>query len=135
MGAPSCGSVVLTCMDFRFVEPLHRFLAAEGLTGDVDVLAWPGGAACLALEDDADRTEEALALAVRLHGCRHAILITHEDCLRLGGSAAHGSSGAEAEALVGYLRRGAERLHDSAPDLHVRLVRLTLGGEAIDVEP
>jgi hypothetical protein len=122
-------------MDFRFVEPLHRFLAAEGLTDDVDVLAWPGGAACLLLEDETDRAAEALALAVRLHACRHAILMTHEDCMRLGGSGAHAGPQAEVDALADYLREAAARLRASVPDLEARLVRLTLGGEAIDVEP
>jgi carbonic anhydrase len=87
------------------------------------------------LQDDADRAAEALSLAVRLHGCHHAILVTHEDCMRLGGSAAHGGPHAEAEVLDGYLRRAAERLRASVPDLEVRLVRLTLGGVAIGVEP
>ena len=135
MSVPSCGHVVLTCMDFRFVEPLHHFLSADGLTGDVDVLAWPGGVACLELQDDADRAAEALALAVHLHGCRHAILVTHEDCMRLGGSAVHGGSDAEGEVLDGYLRRAAERVRASSADMEVRLVRLTLDGGAIDVDP
>ncbi len=135
MLTPSCSHIVMTCMDFRFVEPLRRFLDAEGLRGDADLLAWPGGAACLAIDEEAGRAAEALALATRLHACDAVILVTHEDCMRLGGSAAHASPGDETEALVGYLRRAADRVRASVPSLDVRMIRLTLAGEAIDVEP
>lgn len=134
MQTPRCGHVVLACMDFRFQQPLRRFLAAEGLEGDADLLSWPGGAACLTIDGEAERALEALALARRLHGCDRAVLVTHEDCMRLGGSAAHADPQAEVEALTGYLRDAAGRLRASVPELEVRLVRLTLAGDAIEVD-
>jgi hypothetical protein len=85
MPAPTCTHVVLACMDFRFVETLRRFLDAEGITGDADLLTWPGGAACLALDEERERALAALALATRLHRCERVLLVVHEDCMRLGG--------------------------------------------------
>lgn len=120
-------------MDFRFQAPLQRFLAAEGLQGDADLLIWPGGAACLTIEGEAERALDALALARRLHGCDRAVLVTHEDCMRLGGSVAHASPEAEVQALEGYLRAAAGRVRASVPGLQVRLVRLTLAGAALEV--
>jgi hypothetical protein len=120
-------------MDFRFVETLRRFLDAEGITGDADLLAWPGGAACLALDEERERALAAVALATRLHGCERILLVAHEDCMRLGGSAAHANPAAEADALADYLRRAAEEVRASIPALTPRAVVLQRSGEAVEV--
>jgi carbonic anhydrase len=134
MPAPTCTHVVLACMDFRFVETLRRFLDAEGITGDADLLTWPGGAACLALDEERDRALTALALATRLHGCERVLLVAHEDCMRLGGSAAYADPTAEADALADHLRRAADEVRASIPALQPRTVVLRSSGDVIDVE-
>jgi hypothetical protein len=133
MPTPTCTHVVLACMDFRFVRTLTRFLEAEGIAGDADLLTWPGGGACLALDEEREHALEALALAARLHGCERVVLVSHEDCMRLGGSAAHADLAAEREALAGYLRRGAEEVRASIPSLKPRTVVLRHSGEAEEV--
>ena len=129
--APACGSVVLTCMDFRFVEILRAFLEREGIAGDADVLSWPGGAACLALDDEREHALRGLALARRVHGCDRVVLAVHEDCLRLGGSAAHGDPAAETAALRDHLWTAAREVRESVPGLEPRLVILRSSG-AVD---
>ncbi len=121
-------------MDFRFVETLRRFLDAEGTTGDADLLTWPGGAACLALDEERERALAALALATRLHRCERVLLVAHEDCMRLGGSAAYADSAAEADALADYLRRAAEEVRASIPELQPRTVVLRISGDVLDVD-
>lgn len=133
MQAPTCGYVILTCMDFRFVEPLRRFLAAELIEGDADVLAWPGGAACLVLDEERERAVAALRLAREVHGCDRAVLVTHEDCRRLGGSAAFAGPDAESAALANYLRRASGEVRASVPGLAPRPVVLRASGEVVDI--
>lgn len=134
MTTSACGSVVLTCMDFRFVEPLRGFLDREGVTGDADLLAWPGGAAALNLDEERERTLDALSLARRLHRCDRAVLVVHEDCRRLGGSDAHSGAEAEAEALRDHLRRAAGEVRRAIPELVPRPVILRRSGEAEELE-
>ena len=133
MPTPTCSHVVLACMDFRFVPTLTRFLEAEGIAGDADLLTWPGGGACLAIDEEREHALGALALAARLHGCDRVVLVSHEDCMRLGGSAAHADLDAEREALAGYLRRAAEEVRASIPALTPRTVVLRRSGEVVDV--
>jgi hypothetical protein len=118
-------------MDFRFVEVLRAFLDREGMAGDVDVLSWPGGAACLAIDDEREHALQALALARRVHRCDKVVLAVHEDCLRLGGSAAHRDAAAEATVLRDHLRAAAREVRASIPGLEPRLVILRASG-AVD---
>ena len=133
MPTPTCTHVVLACMDFRFVPTLTRFLEAEGIAGDADLLAWPGGGACLAIDEEREHALAALALATRLHRCERVLLVSHEDCMRLGGSAAHADPAAERAALADYLRRAVEEVRASIPALTPRTVVLQRSGEAVDV--
>ena len=131
---PGCSYIVLTCMDFRFVEPLRRFLDDEGISGDADLVAWPGGAACLSLEEERDRTRAGIALARDIHGCDRIVLAAHEDCRRLGGSAAHADASAEARALEGHLARAVAEERTSLPGLEARPVILVLDGSLAEVD-
>ena len=133
MPAPTCTYVVLTCMDFRVVEPLRRFLDAEGISGDADLLSWPGGAACLVLDEERDRATAAVRLAAELHGCDRAVLVMHEDCRRMGGSAAYGYADAEEASLIDHLRRAAEAARAAVPSLTPRTVVVRLSGEVDEV--
>lgn len=130
-----CTYIVLTCMDFRFVEPLRRFLDEEGISGDADLLAWPGGAACLSLQDERDRALAGVVLAQRIHGCERIVLATHEDCRRLGGSAAHPDAAAETSALLDHLSRATEVVRASVPGLEPRPLVLRLDGTVSEVDP
>ena len=121
-------------MDFRFVEPLRRFLDAEGIIGDADLLAWPGGAACLSLEEERDRALASVALAREIHGCDRIVLAAHEDCRRLGGSAAHADASAEMRVLEDHLSRAAAEVRTSVPGLDPRPVVLRLDGTVTEVD-
>lgn len=121
-GAGRCRAVVLACIDYRFVEPLHRFLAAEGLIGAADVIAWPGGAVAMSTSDAAV-LEEALAQACVLHDPQEVILIAHHDCGRIGGSSSFPGREAEIETLHTALALASEIVGERFPALTIRLVR------------
>ncbi|MFA5890284.1 MAG: carbonic anhydrase [Actinomycetota bacterium] len=131
-GNPRCRAVVLACIDFRFVEPLRRFLDDQGLTGDADLIGWPGGAAGMTTKD-ASSIEAALELAVALHEPSELILVAHHDCRRMGGSAAFPDQESENAMLHAALERAAEIVCGRFPSLAVRLIRIDEFGAAIPV--
>lgn len=121
-GARRCRAVVVTCVDYRFVEPLHRFLEGEGLAGAADVIAWPGGAVAMST-NDAAVLEGALAQACALHDPREVILIAHHDCGRIGGSGRFPGREAEIATLETALAIASENVAERFPALRIRLVR------------
>lgn len=121
-GAPRCRAVVVTCIDHRFVDPLHRFLEREGLAGAADVIAWPGGAVAMSTSDAAV-LEGALAQACSLHDPREVILIAHHDCGRIGGSGRFPGREAEIATLETALAIASEIVAERFPALRIRLVR------------
>ncbi len=122
-----CRAVVVCCIDYRFVEPLRRFLADHRLTGTVDLIAWPGGAAALTTPDR-DALVNAIGLAFELHDPAEILLVAHHDCGRLGGSACFPGRQAEIATLDTALAMAAEIVVDRFPAIRVRLVRLDLYG-------
>ena len=124
---PRCRALVLSCIDYRFVEPLRRLLAGQGLTGAFDLVGWPGGAVSLTMADRLLVTE-AMTIACELHDPDEVILTVHHDCGRLGGSARFAGRQAEIATLDTALVMAGEAVFERFPGLPVRLVRLDHDG-------
>lgn len=122
-----CRAVVLSCVDYRFVEPLRHLLADQGLTGASDLMAWPGGAAALTNRDRPFVTD-AMTMACELHHPDEIILAVHHDCGRLGGSVHFAGQEAEIATFDTALAMAGEAVSDRLPGLPVHLVRLDHDG-------
>lgn len=122
-----CQAVVVSCIDYRFVEPMRRFLAGRGLTGVVDLIAWPGGAAAFATPDR-DAIVDALRMACELHDPAEIVLMAHHDCGRLGGSACFAGPQAEIATLESALAIAGEIIAEQFPTLRLHLVRFDFSG-------
>lgn len=122
-----CRAVVLSCVGYRFVEPLRHLLADQELTGAFDLIAWPGGAAALTTCDRPFVTD-AMTMGCELHHPDGIILAVHHDCGRLGGSAPFAGREAEIATLDTALTMAGEAVSDRLPGLPVHLVRLDLDG-------
>ena len=109
-----CRAVVVSCIDYRFVEPLRHFLADHRLTGTVDLIAWPGGAAALTTPDR-DALVDAIGLAFDLHDPAEILLVAHHDCGRLGGSVCFPGRQAEIATLDTALAMAEEIVADRFP--------------------
>lgn len=125
--ADRCRAVVVTCIDYRFVEPLGDLLSQHGLRGQYDLLAWPGGAAAFT-SPDRQPLIKAIALARELHSPSEVILVAHHDCGRLGGSARFPGPQAEIATLETALTIAGETVAGHFPTLDVHLVRLEMEG-------
>ncbi len=124
---PRCQAVVLACIDFRFIEPLRSLLESQGLTGDYDLVCWPGGALALTTPDR-QALLDAVALACDFDRPSDLILVVHHDCDRVGGSATFPGRQAETTTLNTALAMAAESATERFPQLRVRLARLDLYG-------
>lgn len=127
LAAAQCQAVVVSCIDYRFVEPSRHFLAGRGLTGAVDLIAWPGGAAALATPDR-DAIIGTIRMACELHNPAEIVLVAHHDCGRLGGSACFAGPQAEIATLETALAIAGEVVAEQFPSLRQHLVRFDFNG-------
>lgn len=122
-----CDAVVVTCSDYRFIQPLQEFLSAEELSGACDVVAWPGGGAAL-LDPDRKSIEDALGFLIELHAPSSLLLVVHEDCSRVKGFKTFDSKDEEIQAIEEILGSASEIAASLFPSLRRRAIRLTRGG-------
>lgn len=119
--AAQCQAVVVSCSDYRSVEPMRRFLARRGLTGAVELIAWPGGAVALATADR-NAIVDTIRRACELHSPAEIVLVAHHDCGRLGGSACFAGPQAEIATLETALAIAGEVVAEQFPSLRPHLV-------------
>lgn len=125
--AAQCQAVVVSCSDYRSVEPVRRFLAGRGLTGTVDLIAWPGGAVALATADR-DAIIATIRRTCESHRPTEIVLVAHHDCGRLGGSACFAGPQAEIATLETALTIAGEVVVEQFPSLRLHLVRFDSNG-------
>jgi carbonic anhydrase len=80
---PSAEALLLTCMDFRLPDAVHRYMAGRGLSGAYDHIILAGaslGALTHRYPAWSVTFRNHLALAVELHGIRRVLLLDHRDC-------------------------------------------------------
>lgn len=131
-------ALLLSCIDFRFVEQEHAFLAREQLSGAADWVALAG--ASLALSGFPHRADarafwDQLQLSRSLHHIPEVILLDHQDC---GAYAAiHPEPFADLQAEQTFharnLRRAREQILAREPQLSVRLYFARLDGEVVPI--
>lgn len=76
-------TLVLSCIDFRFMETIHDFLAMKGLTKQYDWTALAGASLALANfphPSDSDAFWDQLKISVDLHHINHILVFEHQDC-------------------------------------------------------
>lgn len=69
-----CKTLVISCIDFRFVSRVRNFLVEQGLTDDYDSVTVPG--ASLGIE----KLSEPIATSINLHEPSEIYIFDHEDC-------------------------------------------------------
>ena len=77
-------ALLLTCMDYRLVDAVHRYMAGRGLTGAYDHVILAGaslGALTHSYPAWSVTFRNHLALAVELHTIRRVLLLDHRDCM------------------------------------------------------
>ena len=118
-GHDTCEVVAVACIDFRIQEHVRKWLNETVGAGNYDMVCQAGSV---------KETSEALkqiAVSVRLHHSKKAILIQHEDC------GAYGAEGSR-QRLAQDAAHAAEEIRKSFPGLEVQSYFCRLDGT---VEP
>lgn len=125
-------ALVLSCIDFRFVNTENLFLSKQHLTGEYDWTALAG--ASLAISgfphpSDSEAFWDQLDLSYRLHHINKVIIIDHQDCGAYATMIDPNLSQdpvRELQVHTEYLNRAYQSIRDRYPDIQVELYFATL---------
>jgi hypothetical protein len=124
-------AAVLCCFDHRINLAAQKFLKNQGIARP-DWIIVAGGAKTLASprnDFEQDFILEQVRMSIRLHQSPRVILTCHSDCATYGGLAAYkGDRKAEAEHHASELRRAAELVHKSFPQVEVKTYLINFEG-------
>lgn len=127
-GVHRCESLLVRCMDFRFLEKLEEMLdklfAKEGGFGKHDSPGPCGGGSLSIIDREARKqTFKAIDIACKKHEIKRIIIVDHIDCSAWGGSVRfHNHLETERAFHIDKLRESARILESEYPNLTVHLV-------------
>lgn len=132
--SPQAQALVLSCIDFRFLEYQYSFLGQQGLSQAYDWVALAG--ASLALTGfphpaEAETFWDQLDLSKQLHNIAQVIIFDHQNC----GAYAQvhplpfGDRQAEENFHGNYLHQARAQIQERYPDLTVKLYFIELTGQ------
>jgi len=132
--AATTEALLLTCMDFRLMDEIERYMSARGLRDKYDhiVLA---GASLGAVTDKYPAWSktfwEHLGLAIEQNSIRRVIVIDHRDCgaykLILGEEHLKDAK-TEKQAHAAELRKLKDQIREKYPEIEVEMRLMSLGG-------
>ncbi len=128
-------AVVLSCIDYRFVEARENFIREQGLLGDADVISLAGGS--LATTDERhELVIREIQIARDLHGIEEVHLLDHVDCGAFTiafGKIHEQSTSAEIERHAPVMIEARRRIAGALPGVVVRFWILVEDGRAIEI--
>jgi carbonic anhydrase len=119
----ACTTLVIRCMDFRFISAINEYLESKDLMNHCDIVAAAGAAKNFASpEHELDREflMRQIDIAKRLHGISEVIIINHTDCGAYGGKSAFASKDKEWKKHSGELAVAAQMIKERYPSLAVQ---------------
>lgn len=116
-----CSTLIIHCLDFRFIPDLKKFLADEGLMGDCDEVSIAGGIKDL-LGEGRDLILKQVDISSRLHSISRVIFIAHEDCGAYGGKKSFANDETEFSKHKEDLAKAKEIILTKFPELKVDFV-------------
>lgn len=128
-----CNTLLVQCMDYRFMKGIRNFLDEQGMTGDTDLVSLAGAAKNLAnpmAPEHKDTLMKQIELASNLHHISKLVLMNHADCGAYGGAAAFASKDEERAAHEADLKAARDLVKASFPNLEVMLVIASLNDDA-----
>lgn len=133
-------ALVLSCIDFRFLEAERSFLALQNLTNHYDWTALAGASLSLNnFPQSADTTAfwDQLNLSYQLHHIKKVVIIDHQDCgayARQIDALLSQNSDRERQVHSYYLSQAYWAICDRYP-INVELYFVTLNGEVEPILP
>jgi carbonic anhydrase len=129
-------ALMLSCMDYRMVDPMAAFMNKKGLDGKYDHVVLAGASLGVVSDKFKDWHEtfwEHLKVSIDLHKVHEVIVIDHRDCgaykLALGAEAV-ATAESETAAHAKTLRSFASLVRSRHADLGVEAYLMALDGTA-----
>ena len=117
-----CDTLVITCIDYRFVIANQEFANDTlGLKDNYDQISIPGSIHNLVNPETRALLFSKFALSVSMHLINRVVVVSHRDCGGYGGSASFGSEIAEYETLTADLKMARALFLEKYPILKVDL--------------
>jgi len=119
---PPKPALVICCKDYRYIQPIQRFVRQRLGIRWYNLKATAGGV--LAMLDAPGIVRRwivrDIALVYRLHGVRRVVIVHHEDCAAYGGTAVLGSVARQRAFHARQARRASAMLRRRFAGLTVR---------------
>ena len=134
-------ALVLSCIDFRFLESELSFLAQKNLGNQYDWTALAGASLALAEfphPSDTVAFWDQLDLSYRLHHIHKVIILDHQDCGAYASKIDYNLSEypeRELQVHADYLNRAYWAIRARYPDLNIELYFVTLNNSVKAVFP
>ena len=132
-------ALLLSCMDYRLVDDLAKFMDGKGLTNEYDHIVLAGASAGASAEKFAAWHETFwthLKAAIDLHKIKKAIIIDHRDCgaYKIAFGPDHALDPAlELSVHAAVLRPFAAKIKEKYATLEVETYLMALDGSVEDV--
>lgn len=118
-------TLLIHCIDFRFIKKIKEWMEKEGLLGECDVVTLAGAVQNIISPKNEAEKELVLRqidIAKRLHDIDEVILMNHTDCGAYGGRDAFTNELAEEEKHELDLREARAFVLSRFPSLKARLI-------------
>lgn len=133
-GAGQTEALLLSCMDFRLMDDIVRYMDGRGLTNNYDHVVLAGaalGAVTDAYPAWGKTFWDHLGVAIQLHHIKKVVVMDHRDCgaykVILGQDLA-GDREAETVAHAEQLKKLSALIAEKHPDLQIELLLMALDG-------
>jgi len=133
-------AIMLSCMDYRMVDPQAKFMSGKGLDGEYDHVVLAGASLGVVSKKFGkwhDVFWEHLDVAIKLHKVHQVIVIDHQDCgaykLALGDDAVD-TPEKELAAHTATIQTFAKLVEKHHPNLPVEGYFMALDGTAEPIE-
>lgn len=127
-------ALVLSCMDFRMVEPIHAYLRERGLYRDYDHVILAGASAGVVTGHFASWAQtfwDHVETAIAVHQIRRVIVIDHRGCAAYNvmlGRCIDADPAHERAVHIDHLHRLRDQIRERYPRLEVELLLMALDG-------
>lgn len=135
MGSGTTEALLLTCMDFRLMDEIERYMTERGLRDKYDHIILAGAALGATTDKFPAWTRtfwEHLDISIKLHHIQRVVIMDHRDCGAykvILGPEVTSSREHETETHAKTLRAFRDQINERYTDLEVEMLLMDLDGK------
>lgn len=129
-------ALILHCIDFRFQQPIQKFLADKGLLGLADIVSLAGSAKNFvnpAMPSDREFLMRQVDISVKLHEIEKILIVNHQDCGAYGGSKSFANFEHEEREYKEDMKALKQAILEKYPNVAVEMYIALMEGDVVEV--